>query len=173
MARNPRRQDEQLQALYEELPHINCAGFCHDSCGPIQVSIREQDRMEKMAGVELTCGLGPTCSMLTPDRRCGVYEIRPLICRLWGLTESMPCPYGCKPERVVPDDEAMMMIFRSLQIGGRPTNLQEKTERDIQKQMRLLGEEELRRRACSIASQVLRRPTIDGRHKLARSIFEK
>src|SRR2546429_6087610 len=30
--------------------------------------------------------------------RCTVYEVRPMICRLWGMVEGMQCPHGCVPE---------------------------------------------------------------------------
>jgi Fe-S-cluster containining protein len=111
--------------------------------------------------------------MLTADRQCGVYEIRPLICRLWGLTRSMPCPYGCRPERVIEDDEAFLMIMRADRIGGLPSGREERIAQDIEKQMRWLGEEEMRRRARTIARHTIVRPSVDGRHKLAKSIFEK
>lgn len=43
-------------------------------------------------------GQGYTCPALTKDLRCGVYEIRPFVCRVWGASESLPCPWGCLPE---------------------------------------------------------------------------
>lgn len=30
--------------------------------------------------------------------RCTIYSERPAICRLWGASEALRCPYGCKPE---------------------------------------------------------------------------
>lgn len=172
MAPNPRRQDEQLQALYDEIPEIECAGYCHDSCGPIQTTVRERVRMEESAGRVLTCGIGPSCSMLTPERTCSVYSIRPLICRLWGVTRSMQCPYGCKPARLLEDDEAMMMFVRADSIGGTPVGRARDLERQLSEQVKALGEQETCLRVRNIMRQTAVRPSIDGRHKLSRSIFE-
>ncbi|MFG1709158.1 hypothetical protein ACFLIM_38800 [Nonomuraea sp. M3C6] len=43
--------------------------------------------------------------------------MRPLICRLWGATEGMPCEHGCVPERGrLTDAEAQLLIKRSKRI---------------------------------------------------------
>lgn len=172
MAPNPRLQDQRLQELYDQLPQIDCAGLCHDSCGPIQMSIRERTRIEGLAGEPITCGFGPSCSMLTTERKCSVYTIRPLICRLWGLMRSMPCPYGCRPERVVEDDEAMALLVAAEEIGGSAANRERDMVRQLALQRRVLGEEEIRLRARQAARKLAVRPRLDGRHHAARSIFE-
>jgi Fe-S-cluster containining protein len=38
-----------------------------------------------------------TCSALTPEGRCSIYEHRPLICRLYGVAEGLECHAGCVP----------------------------------------------------------------------------
>jgi hypothetical protein len=38
-----------------------------------------------------------TCPALK-DGRCSVYDVRPTLCRLWGVVEDMPCPWGCVPD---------------------------------------------------------------------------
>ena len=38
--------------------------------------------------------------IFTASRACTIYEVRPIICRLFGLVKDddrMICPYGCKP----------------------------------------------------------------------------
>jgi Fe-S-cluster containining protein len=62
-----------------------------------------------------------TCPYLE-EERCTVYEVRPLICRLWGLVESMPCPWGCKPERYLTHEEGHELLARAAEIqsGGMP-----------------------------------------------------
>lgn len=172
MARNPRRIDAELDALYAGLPAIDCQGYCHDSCGPIETSIRERARIEHAAGVKLTCGIGPSCSMLTAERRCSVYELRPLICRLWGLTRSMPCPYGCKPERVVEDEEAMILIGEADRIGGLPARRQDEIEAALREQRAALETAEGRQRVRGIMRSMAVRPSVDGRHSLAKTIFD-
>ena len=37
-----------------------------------------------------------SCRYLDASKRCTIYPVRPTICRLWGVTEDMPCPWRCK-----------------------------------------------------------------------------
>src|SRR5579875_849678 len=94
-----------LADVYARIPEIECKGLCEDSCGPIAMSVEEDARLrargvvippmlEAVAAIDR--GEDYYCPALQ-DRRCTVYEDRPAICRLWGATESMPCPHGCTP----------------------------------------------------------------------------
>lgn len=40
------------------------------------------------------------CVHLGPNG-CTVYEERPLICRLFGTTPTLPCPNGRRPEQMI------------------------------------------------------------------------
>lgn len=117
-------QDVALQALYDSLPKIECQGRCWMSCGIIEMSPRERQRI-KERGIRISTQQEALsrdrehfCEALTDDRRCAVYEIRPMICRLWGIADGMPCPWGCKPERVLSRIEAYTLIQQSVQAGG-------------------------------------------------------
>ena len=58
------------------------------------------------------------CSFLR-DGRCTVYAVRPMICRLWGIDETMPCPYGCVPEGGhISELQAIQFLRAALAIGG-------------------------------------------------------
>lgn len=110
MSTNTKRRA--LDALYAELPRLNCQGKCAESCGPIAMSPLELDRIVERTGSEPTFDrLTLTCSLLRVERRT-VYPIRPAICRLWGLVESMPCPWGCKPERYLTDAQGHAFLSR-------------------------------------------------------------
>lgn len=129
MAPNPRRLDARLDALYEKLPKLDCRGLCADSCGPIEMSVAERQRI-KRAGVDLvpydqmmatSCWV---CPALSPLGRCTIYDIRPMICRLWGIVESMPCPHGCVPDGGrLSDEVGMGMLAEALSVGGSPPGL--------------------------------------------------
>lgn len=59
------------------------------------------------------------CEALTDAKRCAVYDVRPLICRLWGAVEDMPCPYGCTPEpRFLTTQEAMILLSQAHAVAG-------------------------------------------------------
>jgi len=122
-------KDAQLDELYARIPAIpGCDGRCWTSCGPIEMSDRERQRI-RAAGTRITpyqqamaanTGQGFTCEALTSDKRCAVYALRPLICYLWGAVEGLPCVYGCVPEggRYLSDAEAYRLIAESMRIGG-------------------------------------------------------
>src|SRR5262249_13706213 len=92
-------------------------------CGPIVVGAPELAVLEHAAGRKVAEPLGEAlagrfrlkttnslqCSLLK-DKRCSVYESRPLICRLWGMVKKMRCEWGCTPERWVADEEAFQLL---------------------------------------------------------------
>jgi hypothetical protein len=132
MAPNPRRIDTRLEELYAKLPKIDCQGYCHHSCGPLAMSLREQQRIEEAAGERPECPPGGYCSMLTDDKRCSVYEIRPMVCRLWGLVEQMPCRFGCVPEGgLMSDEEGRQWLAEADAIGGTPADRIEHLRREM------------------------------------------
>lgn len=120
------QRDAKLAELYARVPKIpDCDGRCWRSCGPIDMSDRERQRT-RQAGVQISdyreARDDPEefyCEALTKDKRCSIYELRPLICRLWGTTIGMPCPFGCVPEGgFLTDDEGQELVAQSLRIGG-------------------------------------------------------
>lgn len=91
------RAVERLEALYASLPSIDCRMLCHPACGPIVMSAREHERLAREHGAretdaDLVCPYLERASGL-----CGAYEVRPMICRLWGVVETMRYEWGCVP----------------------------------------------------------------------------
>lgn len=102
-----------LDDIYAKLPQIICKGLCHDSCGLIPVAPIEREALVKFTGKkvkvipEITIGLHQKHRVLRPKdpadltcpylkkERCSVHPARPLICRMYGVVEGMPCPHGC------------------------------------------------------------------------------
>ncbi len=91
-----KRRREELAALYAELPTLACQGKCAESCGPIWMSRIEWQSVCRAVGDERKA-TGITCPILENDR-CAAYDVRPMLCRLWGIVEGMPCIWGCKPD---------------------------------------------------------------------------
>ncbi len=137
-AQSEREIAEQLDALYAELPKLACKGKCWKCCGPVLMSPGERERIRREGGVEV-----PTvpemrrehrtmCPALK-NHRCTVYTARPLVCRLWGIEETMRCPYGCVPEGGwMSEREAVGFWLRVYTIAGWPM---EKEERLTPKQV--------------------------------------
>jgi hypothetical protein len=126
-----------LEALYAELPEVACQGKCQTCCGPIEMSPAEQMRIRSV-GIEIQPmteartraweqnrkfdddGQPLWCNALNLDTgRCDAYEVRPMICRLWGVgTGPMACPFGCVPTKRLSDQETMEFLIRSMHAGG-------------------------------------------------------
>jgi Fe-S-cluster containining protein len=108
------RHLRQLDAIYDQVPQIECKGHCHASCGPIFMTHLEWRRIEENtpgALQQVTC---ISCPMLDEQmKRCTIYEIRPMICRLWGVVETMRCPFGCKAERILSLNESYGLSERA------------------------------------------------------------
>lgn len=125
---------QELEALYAELPTIECKGLCQNSCGPIDMSDAERKRIVDLGmeiplfthersqawanGAKLYC---PALSFGTEvGFGCSVYEARPLICRVWGLGEGeLACPHGCEPSQRLTNGDVMRLVMRAMQIGGK------------------------------------------------------
>ena len=112
--------------LYSQIPSIDCKGLCHDSCGMVPMTEFEWKRMVARHGkvpgvrkVDESDGR-PWCPFLTPDNRCQHHDIRPVLCRAWGVTEGMPCVHGCLPAKMLTDDEAKQLLAVADRIGGGP-----------------------------------------------------
>lgn len=116
-----RKVERRLDAIYAEIPTIDCKGLCAESCGPISVSPDEWRRMKETGGKEP--GVNPktfVCNMLK-DGRCSIYQARPAICRLFGVVEDLRCPHGCVPTRLLRREEAFRFFRRvNKATGGKP-----------------------------------------------------
>jgi len=115
---------EQLEALYATIPSIACSGKCHPQCSIIPASPAERQRIAD-AGKPMPAEIprdrpgalalvlahpNAACPNLTPLGTCGVYTLRPMICRLYGVAEGLPCTYGCQPDRVISKRDALALI---------------------------------------------------------------
>ena len=94
-----------LEAIYARIPSIKCAQKCQGCCGPLGFTEGENLRF---SNIQVRDDL--TCSKLTCFGTCSIYNIRPTICRLWGVAEGMECPWGCVPERVLSKAEAKQIL---------------------------------------------------------------
>lgn len=121
--------DAELEAHYAKVPEIGCKGLCADACGPIDGGPRELVRMAR-AGVRLPPREVAIRKMAsTPDNyecpalvngRCSTYAARPMVCRVWGASEDLPCPYGCRPtggERLLTSAETLALLDAATKAG--------------------------------------------------------
>ncbi len=130
MTRQPGRGDgaedatgSELDAIYAAVPPVDCKGLCQESCGSVAMTEPERRRIAARHGLVIPDGAfafddRKYCPALTPVGQCGVYDDRPLICRLWGTTKSMRCPHGCVPAAgFTPERVAQNLMYRLFQLG--------------------------------------------------------
>jgi len=116
-----------LEALYAMLPNIVCQRKCQDCCGPIMMTRLEARRLPEMRFDKepLKLGMGfytrvPSKTLICPllkDGACSAYSRRPAICRLWGLTEKLRCPFGCEPDERWTDERAKEWLDAVQRLG--------------------------------------------------------
>lgn len=113
--------------LYATIPDPKCKGLCVDTCTAIPLTVYEA-RVLRKAGmpmphaedmvVRILAGEHPRCPALV-EGRCTVYDIRPLICRLYGAVEDLRCEHGCEPDEgfmATEDSHRLLEVLTNL--GG-------------------------------------------------------
>ena len=83
-------------------PMPECDG-CGRCCGPVGVGYEEQEAIGDYCaanGIEWVDGRMLKCGYLGEDNRCRIYEVRPRICRMYGVTVDLPCPLHPSAARV-------------------------------------------------------------------------
>lgn len=125
---------DEIRRLYDALPDLDCKGLCWNSCGPIDMSTAERERIVEL-GVEIPVFTEERSRRWANDERlycpalsfnanegrigCSIYEDRPMICRLWGMSEGdMSCPHGCVPLRRLSLDEVWEFVMETYRRGG-------------------------------------------------------
>jgi Fe-S-cluster containining protein len=103
---------KQIQKLYDKIPAFHCKDGCTDCCGVIFFSASEWDQVtEKRQATSLDCPY-------IEKGKCGIYEQRPYICRLFGSTDhpTLSCHHGCKPDRPLTRKECNALTITYKQI---------------------------------------------------------
>lgn len=84
------------------IPAFQCKPGCHDCCGPVPASSWERTQLPTVPDdVRQAQRTHLNCPHLGPQG-CTVYDRRPLLCRMFGTVESMPCPHGRRPALMLP-----------------------------------------------------------------------
>ncbi|MDP1660238.1 MAG: YkgJ family cysteine cluster protein [Methylotenera sp.] len=102
-----------IRFFRERIPAFECTPGCHDCCGPVTASTEEMARLPVKTDAEHEAALAEYNCPYLGKNGCQVYGERPLICRLFGTTSSLPCPSGKGPS-VMTDQKIERQIHRFL-----------------------------------------------------------
>ena len=108
-----------VREVYAEIPKIECKRLCQRYCGVVFGSAVENVRLSRRIGKswvetvhkKISDAVDLECIALK-NGACSVYDDRPLMCRLFGVTEKLRCPHGCVPERLLTEDEVCELVRR-------------------------------------------------------------
>jgi Fe-S-cluster containining protein len=91
---------KKAKGLWNNIRNVECKGLCQESCGPISMTYAEAQIIRRaMPNRELPVfnKEKAQCSFLGEDGKCRGYEVRPLVCRLYGSIPALQCEHGCEP----------------------------------------------------------------------------
>lgn len=124
-----------LDDLYAQLPALECKGLCHDSCTSVDASELERRRIADAGGdigptmshrrlkALIDSGHKPRCPSLGPLNNCTIYQLRPFICRVFGMAEGLMCEHGCIPDGVLSRNEVVRIIITIEQLSRQVTGV--------------------------------------------------
>ena len=95
--KNIKMSSDNLQELYSQIPEFDCVPGCTDCCGPWGCSKQE---WETIIARDKREGKGLDCPYIC-EKGCSIHDIRPLVCRMFGVVEAMQCPHGQGPETLL------------------------------------------------------------------------
>lgn len=106
------------------LPCTTCKSEC---CGTIPVRKGELARIikavatwsdDEIARMESQEREPLMCPLVDTERwQCSVYEVRPTICRLYGLTPGLECPHAPAKARRMSREQAAFLLGRDGDLG--------------------------------------------------------
>lgn len=105
--------EQTIRAIWSRIPPVNCIPGCTDCCGPLPWSRWEWERVWPRLET-----YGIKCPYAAPGYGCGIYESRPVLCRLYAATErpDLACPHRCKSEIPLTVDETETIMTTYLAV---------------------------------------------------------
>lgn len=105
-----------------KIPSFSCKSGCHDCCGLVPFNDAERrsaaekfpmEQWERFAGSWFPKSAMHSFSCpFVRDNRCGIYDDRPTICRLFGTVDhpNMTCPHGCGPKKKISEKQSYRIL---------------------------------------------------------------
>jgi Fe-S-cluster containining protein len=97
-----------IEDIYKQIPISTCPPGCGKCCGILYPSTTEIQNVKSYCErkhipfIEFHMTVGLDCPYLQLDKSCGIYEVRPFLCRIMGVSVDIDCPLKkCKPSRLL------------------------------------------------------------------------
>lgn len=105
-----------LERLYRLLPKIDCPPGCTKCCGPIWMSKSERCKLPETQDDDKHYW----CPFAKDGKGCSEYENRPMICRIFGVSDTpmLRCYEGGNPERLLSEAETEKIMISYIRIIG-------------------------------------------------------
>jgi hypothetical protein len=108
-----KQERDLLLALYDRIPKAPCKRGCTMCCGPIPFSRWERKvigRPECFEDFFVKTDESFNCIFAVKDVGCLIYKNRPLICRLYGCTPWLQCPFNDRLRLIGEVEEQQIMM---------------------------------------------------------------
>jgi Fe-S-cluster containining protein len=124
MFKQRRRLRKELhEELYGQIPSMTCPSGCSDCCCIVRFSRYEVAQLSiamiiRAIFTHFRQATTQKCPHLTRDNRCGIYQVKPFVCRLFGTTEieRLRCPKGVEPDKLLSAAKSEDLINQFLKI---------------------------------------------------------
>lgn len=114
-----------LKTIYRQIPKSKCPPNCGKCCGSLFPSMAELTNIKtycekrNIKYKEFICDGVSDCPYLKLDKSCEIYEVRPFLCRILGVSDDLPCPLHLNtPEKVLNHNESRI-IYRDIYLRGK------------------------------------------------------
>jgi len=117
------RQTRLIDAVYATVPPTDCTGACAaKECTVTHFAPAEAARLPVAPPLRTVLNQSDPCPFLTPGGRCSVFELRPMICRLYAAAEEgyLVCPHGCRPTGRGLSHAETLAAMNAVQVLGTP-----------------------------------------------------
>jgi uncharacterized protein len=150
-----KQERRELEKLYAEIPKFKCIEGCTDCCGPVPATRDEKRLAPLLKGAveqvenfvdESILSWCASCPYARPGHGCAIYNDRPLLCRLFGTSESpdLTCRHGCHSEKQFTVAQTNRLMARYLKLFS-PEDRQEQYRLHLAWQKKYEQEPELPR----------------------------
>jgi hypothetical protein len=98
-----------LQNLRSCIPEFDCIPGCTACCGHVPWSEHEYNQLSEQE--KATFDRFTLKCPFVGDGRCTIHDKRPMTCRIFAVTEGLPCPRGVRAKAIM-DTETVTVVMK-------------------------------------------------------------